>query len=214
MEFLKTIVTSWPLAAVIIVFTIKGSLKKIIEDRLFKFKVGNVEIFVDRLLQEVDESLDEEDLSSEKNGESTTNNDSNEEKGPVTKTPQEKMAEHIKARKLEKEERERIYNLISEDPVRATRSSWSMVWRELKKLGEKNGLNNRYMRIDDVLYTLIRNDVLSNSSYSAIIRLHQVLVLMNTALKNGYKWTEDDASSFYSSCRSVLRKLRRINTDN
>ncbi|MEM5020370.1 hypothetical protein WKH37_08570 [Bacillus subtilis] len=208
MDIVKTILTSWPLAIVIIVFAIRGSLKKIIENRLFSFKVGNVEVTFDRLLKEVDESLKDE--SPEINECSTTNKESKEAEETVkTKSPQEKLAEQKKARKLEVEEKERIYNIISEDPEKAITRSWSLIIRELKRLGEKNGLHRRYSMFDDIIYTLIRNDVISKNSYSALIRLYQIIVLVKTS-KNGYKWTEEDAYSFYKSCRSVLRQLRRI----
>ncbi|MFE4510748.1 hypothetical protein ACFRC2_13625, partial [Bacillus subtilis] len=64
-DLLKTILTSWPLAAVVIVFAIRKSLKTVIENRLFSFKVGNVEIIFDRLLEKVDQNLEEASQLSE-----------------------------------------------------------------------------------------------------------------------------------------------------
>ncbi|QAT44348.1 hypothetical protein EQZ01_01070 [Bacillus subtilis] len=208
MDIVKTILTSWPLAIVIIVFAIRGSLKKIIENRLFSFKVGNVEVTFDRLLQEVDESLQDE--SPEINEGCTTNKESKDAKETVeTKSPQESLAEQKKARELEAQEKKRIYNLISEDPEKAITRSWSLVFQELKRLGEKNGLDRRISMFDNILYNLIRNDEISKNTFSALIRLYQIIVLVKTS-KNGYKWTEEDASSFYKSCRLVLRQLRNI----
>ncbi|MEC1270521.1 hypothetical protein P9C27_18835 [Bacillus vallismortis] len=213
MDIIKTILTSWPLAIVIIVFAIRGSLKKIIENRLFSFKVGNIEVTFDRLIEEVDESLSNESQTPEINEDSTTDKESNDEENvkTKTKTSQEKLAEQKNARFKEEVEKKRISKLISEDPEGAMKTLWSLIYGELKRLGERKGLDTRqYVRFDDVIYELVENKIISKSFYSAIMALNRIRSLMDTASHNGYKWTNDDAHSYYGSCRVVLRELRSM----
>ncbi len=67
LEFFSKLVDSimWPIASIVIVFALRGSVKKIIEGRLFSFKVGNVEINFDKLLEQVNENLDEGNTTDE-----------------------------------------------------------------------------------------------------------------------------------------------------
>ncbi|MEH7798989.1 hypothetical protein V7309_19090, partial [Bacillus safensis] len=150
LEFWSKLVDSiiWPVAIIIIVFALRGSVKKIIEGRLFSFKVGNVEVTFDKLLEEVNESLKEEDISSE-DEESFNNKDSNKQMSKL-KTTEEIQEAKRKAREIAKEEDEDIYNLISENPEKAMQQSWGLVYRELRILGEK--FNAKIFMFEDNIY--------------------------------------------------------------
>lgn len=208
LEFWSKLVDSiiWPVAIIIIVFALRGSVKKIIEGRLFSFKVGNVEVIFDKLLEEVNESLKEEDISPE-DEESFNNKDSNKQMSKL-KTTEEIQEAKRKAREIAKEEDENIYNLISENPEKAMKQSWGLVYRELRILGEK--FNAKIFMFEDNIYTLVRKGVISRSAFRAIIKLREIRNLMKPSSKNGYNWSEKEALSFHSSCRSILSELRKI----
>ncbi|MEC0765730.1 hypothetical protein [Bacillus atrophaeus] len=213
-DLLKTILTSWPLAAVVIIFAIRKSLKTVIENRLFSFKVGNVEVTFDRLLEEVDESLNNESQSPDLNEDSTTNDESNENKVTAqTKTAQEKQAEKADAIRLDKKAQEIMYNiipdLIPESPEKAMKRSWSMVVRELRALGAKYTPNHEMMPTKHAFYTLIKCEVLSLEVYKALENLDRINSMVHSTAE--YKWTEEDAWSYYKRCRSAYRKLKRLN---
>ncbi|WP_338712093.1 hypothetical protein WAA16_11985 [Bacillus pumilus] len=203
LEFWSRLIDSiiWPAAIIIIVFALRGSVKKIIEGRLFSFKVGNVEVVFDKLLEEVNESLNEGNISLE-NEESFSNKDIS-----MTKTTEEIKAERKKARAVAREEDEEIYRIISVNAEEAMRRSWRLVGRELVILAKK--YNDGIALFEDNLYSLVRKEVISRSTFRAILKLLQITSLMKPSSRNGYEWTEEDALSFHRSCRGILTELRK-----
>ncbi|KIL18105.1 hypothetical protein V6Z54_17785 [Bacillus sp. MAG717A] len=217
LEFFSKLVDSimWPIASIVIVFALRGSVKKIIEGRLFSFKVGNVEINFDKLLEQVNENLDEgnttDELELANKKESSEETEENSKKDLVERIKQRDLKRE--QRELEKEQRKRIQELISEDPKKGIVFSWRMVKKELLKLGVKNGLTDiGYVNTTDIFYSLIKNDVISNRFYSALANLSQIAIIVNMK-KNDYEWTEKEAESFLTSCMSAVRRLRDINSD-
>lgn len=203
LEFWSRLIDSiiWPAAIIIIVFALRGSVKKIIEGRLFSFKVGNVEVVFDKLLEEVNESLNEGNISLE-NEESFSNKDIS-----MTKTTEEIKAERKKARAVAREEDEEIYRIISVNAEEAMRRSWRLVGWELVILAKK--YNDGIALFEDNLYSLVRKEVISRSTFRAILKLLQITSLMKPSSRNGYEWTEEDALSFHRSCRGILTELRK-----
>lgn len=203
LEFWSRLIDSiiWPAAIIIIVFALRGSVKKIIEGRLFSFKVGNVEVVFDKLLEEVNESLNEGNISLE-NEESFSNKDIS-----MTKTTEEIKAERKKARAVAREEDEEIYRIVSVNAEEAMRRSWRLVGRELVILAKK--YNDGIALFEDNLYSLVRKEVISRSTFRAILKLLQITSLMKPSSRNGYEWTEEDALSFHRSCRGILTELRK-----
>ncbi|APJ11159.1 hypothetical protein [Bacillus safensis] len=194
LEFFSKLVDSimWPIASIVIVFALRGSVKKIIEGRLFSFKVGNVEINFDKLLEQVNENLDEgnttDELELANKKESSEETEENSKKDLVERIKQRDLKRE--QRELEKEQRKRIQELISEDPKKGIVFSWRMVKKELLKLGVKNGLTDiGYVNTTDIFYSLIKNDVISNRFYSALANLSQIAIIVNMKkmIMNGQK---------------------------
>ena len=58
-ELLKMILTSWPLAIVLIVLLLKKSLNELLLNRLITLRVGGVELEIAKLFESIDKNLEE-----------------------------------------------------------------------------------------------------------------------------------------------------------
>ncbi|MCY7827682.1 MULTISPECIES: hypothetical protein [Bacillus] len=169
MDIVKTILTSWPLATVIIVFAIRGSLKKIIENRLFSLKVGNVEIAFDKLIKEADEGLNhydknlqeklqsKSDKTDEEHGDEQTEADQNDDE----KMPLLTLNELKEIRKNTKTPKETILY------------SWFLVSSELRDFANSIGEQNLEDDID-IIMTLWVKKAITDDLAKALNTLNEI----------------------------------------
>ncbi|MBG9768849.1 hypothetical protein [Bacillus vallismortis] len=178
-DLLKTILTSWPLAAVVIVFAIRKSLNTVIENRLFSFKVGNVEIIFDRLLEKVDQNLEEaSQLSEEVKVDSKSVKES---ENTQTEKPQYVKPPRIIIRESWKEVAIIIRNLII----------------------EREGKAERTITINSINYlTRILPDSLAEALFN-LLKLRDLLLDKNNLL------TRDDALLFRTRCLNTAKALSK-----
>ncbi|MEG7381839.1 hypothetical protein V5785_21615 [Bacillus subtilis] len=200
-DLLKTILTSWPLAAVVIVFAIRKSLKTVIENRLFSFKVGNVEIIFDRLLEKVDQSLQEASQRSE------------EEK---VDSETVKEAENTKTEKFEyklpetppsilKESEDYSY-ILAEKPRLLVRKSWKEVDHQIRSLvAERAGDPIRERSIEACINYLAKKVVQPELGNA----LRSLLELRDFLLNENYRLKSVDATIFRSRCLSAIDELSK-----
>ncbi|KIN37606.1 hypothetical protein ACFTRE_18600 [Bacillus subtilis] len=188
-DLLKTILTSWPLAAVVIVFAIRKSLKTVIENRLFSFKVGNVEIIFDRLLEKVDQNLEEASQLSEE--EKVDPESVKESENTQTEKPQYKPQYKP--------------DLPLRKPRILVRNSWEVIDDHIRNLVESEIKMNRVWSTRKCINYLAEN-VIPETLAEALFNL---LELRNLLLNENYKLTRDDAILFRSRCLSAVNELNK-----
>ncbi|MCY8420286.1 hypothetical protein [Bacillus inaquosorum] len=188
-DLLKTILTSWPLAAVVIVFAIRKSLKTVIENRLFSFKVGNVEIIFDRLLEKVDQNLEEASQLSEE--ENVDPESVKESKNTQTEKPQHKPQYKP--------------DLSLRKPRILVRNSWREIDDHIRNLVESEIKMNRVWSTRKCINYLAEN-VIPGTLADALFNL---LELRNLLLNENYQLTRDDAILFRSRCLSAVNELNK-----
>ncbi|MER1260613.1 hypothetical protein NQS41_10110 [Bacillus sp. C3(2022)] len=220
MEIFKTILTSWPLAAVIIVFAIRGSLKKIIESRLSSLKVGNVEFtFFEQLARGFDENLkkyDEDEKKSnpaqenynDKQSPSNTQDFQNNKGEDSKESAKEKLtAKKIKSRpiKIEFHDRAEMFNLAIADPQKLVQISWQMVEDELLEI--KNLYSFQGVSTKKSTYDLLEQyKIIPTELATALMHLsfmHKLLIVQKE-LNSG------EAYEFFSRCTRAVDELRKI----
>ncbi|CAI6231326.1 hypothetical protein NRS6131_01190 [Bacillus subtilis] len=188
-DLIKTILTSWPLAAVVIVFAIRKSLKTVIENRLFSFKIGNVEIIFDRLLEKVDQNLEEASQLSEEekvDPESVKGSENTQTEKPQQK-PQYKP------------------DLSLRKPRILVRNSWREIDDHIRNLVESEIKMRRVWSTRKCINYLAEN-VIPGTLADALFNL---LELRNLLLNENYQLTRDDAVLFRSRCLSAINELSK-----
>ncbi|MEW5069660.1 hypothetical protein ABVK62_18435 [Bacillus subtilis] len=201
-DLLKTILTSWPLAAVVIVFAIRKSLKTVIENRLFSFKVGNVEIIFDRLLEKVDQSLQEASQRSEE--EKVDSETMKEAENTKTEKFEYKLPETPPS--ILKESEDYTYILAEKKPRLLVRESWREVGHKIRSLvAEREGDASRRRSIISCI-NYLANQVVQPELGNA---LRSLLELRDFLLNENYRIKSVDATIFRSRCLSVIDELSK-----
>lgn len=198
-DLLKTILTSWPLAAVVIVFAIRKSLKTVIENRLFSFKVGNVEIIFDRLLEKVDQSLQEASQRSEE--EKVDSETMKEAENTKTEKFEYKLPETPPS--IVKESNDYSY-IVGEKPRLLVKESWREVERKIRSLVIESGGN-------DFRFKHPKNNMIYlTKEYPQLGKaLKSLLELRNFLLNENYELKSVDATIFRSRCLSAIDELNK-----
>ncbi|MCY7895108.1 hypothetical protein MOB09_19340 [Bacillus vallismortis] len=198
-DLLKTILTSWPLAAVVIVFAIRKSLKTVIENRLFSFKVGNVEIIFDRLLEKVDQNLEEASQLSE---------EEKVEPESVKEPESEKEPEDLKEPENNRTEKPRYKNYSEPSVIRPrmlVKASWKEVENEIRSL-VIHSESEKIARMGSIRKCIryLAENVVSPELAEA---LRNLLELRDLLLNEHYKLKNVDATIFRSRCLSAIDEL-------
>ncbi|CUB44692.1 MULTISPECIES: hypothetical protein [Bacillus] len=198
-DLLKTILTSWPLAAVVIVFAIRKSLKTVIENRLFSFKVGNVEIIFDRLLEKVDQSLQEASQRSEE--EKVDSETMKEAENTKTEKFEYKLPETPPS--IVKESNDYSY-IVATKPRLLVKESWREVERKIRSLVIESGGNDfRFKHPKNSMIYLTKE-------YPQLGKaLKSLLELRNFLLNENYELKSVDATIFRSRCLSAIDELNK-----
>ncbi|OWP58523.1 hypothetical protein ETZ92_019345 [Bacillus velezensis] len=200
-DLLKTILTSWPLAVVVIVFAIRKSLKTVIENRLFSFKVGNVEIIFDKLLEKVDKSLEEaSQLSEEEKVDSETIKEAENTK---TEKFEYKLPETPPS--IVKESNDYSY-IFATKPRLLVKESWKEVEFHIKTLVLENGGGNILRASTKYLIDYLAKDIVPPQLGRALITLLQ---LRDFLLNENYELKLIDATIFRSRCLSAIDELSK-----
>ncbi|RXK26471.1 hypothetical protein A6g_18445 [Bacillus velezensis] len=198
-DLLKTILTSWPLAAVVIVFAIRKSLKTVIENRLFSFKVGNVEIIFDRLLNEVDRSLKEASQLSEEQAEQV---DAKESKGAEYEYS---LKDDIDT-SIVRESNEADYINFSEEeksPRALVKDSWRHLSHKIRQLVRMNSRDfTSFSSINNCIHFLSES-VIPNELGDA---LYKLLTLRDLLIRSE-PLRKVDATIFHSRCLNAMYEL-------
>ncbi|MDN0189865.1 hypothetical protein ABS751_12175 [Bacillus subtilis] len=198
MDIVKTILTSWPLATVIIVFAIRGSLKKIIENRLFSLKVGNVEIAFDKLIKEADEGLNhydknlqekiqsKSDKTDEEHGDEQTEADQNDDE----KMPLLTLNELKEIKKNTK------------TPKEAILYSWFLVSSELRDFANSIGEQNLEDDVD-IIMTLWVKRAITDDLAKALNTLNEIYNEFKVVKLKKYQ-----ANEFLKKCLIAKKQLQ------
>ncbi|MEC2274723.1 hypothetical protein PNF29_20645 [Bacillus subtilis] len=198
MDIVKTILTSWPLATVIIVFAIRRSLKKIIENRLFSLKVGNVEIAFDKLIKEADEGLNhydknlqekiqsKSDKTDEEHGDEQTEADQNDDE----KMPLLTLNELKEIKKNTK------------TPKEAILYSWFLVSSELRDFANSIGEQNLEDDVD-IIMTLWVKRAITDDLAKALNTLNEIYNEFKVVKLKKYQ-----ANEFLKKCLIAKKQLQ------
>ncbi|MCX2854283.1 MULTISPECIES: hypothetical protein [Bacillus] len=198
-DLLKTVLTSWPLAAVVIVFAIRKSLKTVIENRLFSFKVGNVEIIFDRLLEKVDQSLQEASQRSEE--EKVDSETMKEAENTKTEKFEYKLPETPPS--IVKESNDYSY-ILATKPRLLVKESWWEVERKIRRLAiESGGDDFRLKHPKNSIFYLTREYPQLGKALMSLFELRNFLLNENYELKSV------DATIFRSRCLSAIDELNK-----
>ena len=207
MEIFKTILSSWPLAAVIIVFALRTSLKKIIEIRLSSFKVGNFEFTFEQLAKDFDENYKEAEEAVNKIIEPNVQDTSEveKEKNEHVDMPQVKKIKS-KPIKIELHDYEEIHKLAGDDPERLIRRSWNMVKDQIREVAEQSIVDYTKGKISDTLYELEDLKIIPSELSKALADLHRmfILLLFSKELKSG------SAVAYFFRCERAVDQLRKL----
>ncbi|MBT2169684.1 MULTISPECIES: hypothetical protein [Bacillus] len=197
-DLLKTILTSWPLAAVVIVFAIRKSLKSVIENRLFTFKVGNVEIIFDKLLEKVDQSLEE---ASQRSEEEKVESESVRES---ENTQTEKQYDLPEIQQSIVRESQYYSDALAKRPRLLVKESWREVERKIRSLAIESGG-------DDFRIKHPKNSIIYlTKEYPQLGKaLKSLLELRNFLLNENYELKSVDATIFRSRCLSAIDELNK-----
>ncbi|MES5395653.1 hypothetical protein ABU952_05910 [Bacillus amyloliquefaciens] len=197
-DLLKTILTSWPLAAVVIVFAIRKSLKTVIENRLFSFKVGNVEIIFDRLLEKVDQSLQE---ASQRSEEEKVDSQSGRES---ENTQTEKQYDLPEIQHSIVRESQYYSDVLVKRPRLLVKESWREVERKIRSLAIESGGSDFSLKPtkNSIFYLTKEYPQLGKA-------LRSLLELRNFLLNENYELKSVDATIFRSRCLSAIDELNK-----
>ncbi|WP_342412139.1 hypothetical protein NYE22_21480 [Bacillus sp. FSL K6-1560] len=226
-DLLKTILTSWPLAAVVIVFAIRKSLKAVIENRLFSFKVGNVEIIFDQLLKEAAKGLESGDDGSKsetenveasdlaENADASNSTEKDEEKSHDAHVEKETEAipYHIKDSKenynYKRKHFTTVRHLAKESPGLAIEYTWSLVRSELVDILLKYGAYEHVEKDDkDIIETLLYNSIITKDLAKALYSLNEISELHNAKKINYFMVLQ-----YYEGCINAVDKLKEIKAE-
>ncbi|WP_366207983.1 hypothetical protein [Bacillus amyloliquefaciens] len=208
-ELLKTSLTSWPLAVVVIVFAIRKSLKTVIENRLFSFKVGNVEIIFDKLLEKVDKSLEEASQLSEKEKVESqsvreSENTQTEKQYDLPEIQPEKQYDLPEIQQSIVRESQYYSDVLEKRPRLLVTESWREVERKIRSLAIESGGN-------DFRFKHPKNSIIYlTKEYPQLGKaLKSLLELRNFLLNENYELKSVDATIFRSRCLSAIDELNK-----
>ncbi|MCY8378422.1 hypothetical protein [Bacillus haynesii] len=217
-DLLKTILTSWPLATVVIVLAIRKNLRAVIENRLFSLKVGNVEITFDQLLKEATEGLKSGEIelkSNTKYGDAKNLNEKSE--GKEDDIHDEMATEGIKVNKEEIKENNfinykyrrhfaNVKNLAKDSPTLALEYSWRLVRAELVEILLKYGAVDEIEQEDEgIINFLLYNDIITKDLAKALHSLKEI-----AALKIDIKIHYFMLLDYYDRCIHAVEQLKDI----
>ncbi|MEC2196359.1 hypothetical protein [Bacillus velezensis] len=196
MDIVKTILTSWPLATVIIVFAIRGSLKKIIENRLFSLKVGNVEIAFDKLIEKADKGLNDKNLQGKLQSKS---HKTDEEHGDEQTEAEQNYDEKIPLLTLNEL---KDIKKIAKNPKEAIVYSWFLVLSELRDFADLIGEPN-YEDDIDIIMTLWVKKAITDDLAKALNTLSEIYNEFNVLKLKKYQ-----AYEFLEKCLIAKKQLQ------
>ncbi|CAI6222189.1 hypothetical protein NRS6085_01170 [Bacillus subtilis] len=188
-KFIITVLTSWPLAAVIIVVAVRGSLKKIIEDRLSNLKVGNMEISFEKLLATADEGLNRNELPSEEN-------DERENSASVSEIQRDVSFEVMFSR---------FKAILDSNIAAAVDYCWSFVKTELNDLA----INAGYLPLDDNDSNTIEELKNLNVISGDLVKSLDILRKINCE-ENAHKFSKLLAFEYFDRCYSAIKQLQKL----
>ncbi|EWH19811.1 hypothetical protein [Bacillus haynesii] len=211
-KFVTNVFTSWPLAAVIIVFALKKSFINIIETRLSSVKFGNnlVEAIFGKRYDETINVVEQKNQSSLNNPKEQKEQDFNYNKEEIININGEEFKKKkIKTRliKLDFDNFEEKLMLAMSNPKKLIEESWNSVQNELSEiinLYSFQGITDKEKSSKiDLLETF---KIISPELAKALMQLSVMrnLLLVQNEPNSG------EAFEFFSRCKRAIDQLRWI----
>ncbi|MCY9340605.1 hypothetical protein MOF28_19955 [Bacillus haynesii] len=208
-KFIITVLTSWPLAAVVIVFLLRKSFKTIIESRLSSLKLGPMEVFFNHIAKDFDKNIKEVNKHAEK--QKTAKNqyikDDKNEKSDGKKSKQNNAK--IKPIKLDIHDYEEIYTLADSNPKKLLDMSWEMVKSQIRDVEiaySESDFPNPDPNVINIVRELEDQKIISAELTRALTNLSY----MYTLLQIQKEPNRGEVFSFYSRCEQAVAQLRKL----
>ncbi|MBV7321651.1 hypothetical protein [Bacillus halotolerans] len=193
-KFITNVLSSWPLAIVIIIFVLRGSIKKVIEEKLSSFKVGSVEFYFEKLLETADEGLNREELKSQ-----ATEEGENEEPFKLTDAIDDTFKEGSLISKFN--------TLVKTNVESGINYGWKLVVTELNSLAIAAGyfsLDNDYR---NTISFLRKENILSDDLVIALTSLEKFYETARNIHGELGNVSEIFATQYFGRCLHAKRKL-------